>query len=67
MAQGKLKLDNAASYASELKDINPSIVNDKFLEKNKEIGCAGIYQRGGGSSFMGRYGSTCCTERQAHP
>ncbi len=37
MAQGKLKLDNAASYASELKDINPSIVNDKFLEKNKEI------------------------------
>lgn len=25
------------------------------LEKNKEIGCAGIYQQGGGSSFMGRY------------
>lgn len=37
MAQEKLKLDNASSFASSLKDINPSIVSDKFLEKNKEI------------------------------
>lgn len=37
MAQEKYKLENASSFASSLKDINPSIVSDKFLEKNKEI------------------------------
>ncbi len=37
MSNNKYKFENAGSCASEVKNINPNIVNDKYLEKNKEI------------------------------